>query len=189
MILDDLFRYLRQRKAVKIIDSFPGKIVVCDIGCGSDGNFLKKTSNFLTKGFSFDKEANFYNDAKIKLDNADFEKEKIPLKEATVDIVTMLAVLEHLENPENILREIIRILKLNGFLTLTTPTVRAKSILQFLAALRIINKKAISEHKKYYSQNEIEELLLNSGFQEENLELKHFELGFNSLVLAKKQTL
>jgi 2-polyprenyl-3-methyl-5-hydroxy-6-metoxy-1,4-benzoquinol methylase len=98
----------------------------------------------------------------------------------------MLAVLEHLENPKNILRETFRILKTNGFLILTTPSSRAKPILDFLAKLRLINKEAISEHKKYYSLEELENLFLNTGFRKENINLKYFEFGFNILAIIKK---
>jgi 2-polyprenyl-3-methyl-5-hydroxy-6-metoxy-1,4-benzoquinol methylase len=186
MLLDDIFRYLRWQKAIRVIKNFPKKMVICDIGCGPSGEFLKTISSFINFGFGFDKNINFYKNSRIDLKKIDFDKKGIPLGEETVDVVTMLAVLEHLENPKNILRETFRILKTNGFLILTTPSSRAKPILDFLAKLRLINKEAISEHKKYYSLEELENLFLNTSFRKENINLKYFEFGFNILAIIKK---
>jgi len=186
MFLDNCLRYFRWKKAINLVKKFPQKSVICDIGSGSKGDFLRKTSSFVNKGFGFDKNAEIYYDAKIELKKLDLEKDIIPLEEETVDIVTMLAVVEHLEKPGHILKEIFRILKPDGFLILTTPSLRAKPILNFLATIKLIHQKDILEHKKYYSLKELESLLLRSGFQKEDMSFKYFELGFNILVIAKK---
>jgi 2-polyprenyl-3-methyl-5-hydroxy-6-metoxy-1,4-benzoquinol methylase len=187
MILDEVFRHLRWQKALKILKKFSGKPIVCDVGCGVNGAFLRKISPFIAAGFGLDKKVNFYKNQNIELKTIDLEKEKIPLEEKTIDIVTMLAVLEHLEDPNLILGEIFRILKPKGSLILTTPSLRAKPVLEFLVKLRLINKEDILEHKKYYSPREIEYLLFKSGFKRENINIEHFEFGFNILAVAKKE--
>jgi ubiquinone/menaquinone biosynthesis C-methylase UbiE len=186
MILDDIFRYLRWRKAIKIIRELSKNPTVCDIGCGVTGGLLRKTSNFINLGFGFDKETKPYKNSKIELRKIDFENEKLPLKDNTIDIVIMLAVLEHLKKPENILVEVVRILKPGGLFILTTPSPKAKFILDLLASSKLIEKETISEHKKYYSLKELENLFLNTGFQRENINLQYFEFGFNILAIIKK---
>jgi len=63
----------------------------------------------------------------------------------------MLAVLEHLERPIKITKEIERILKQNGKLILTVPGRNAKPVLEFLAnTMKIFSEDEINAHKKYY---------------------------------------
>ena len=186
MILDIILRFLRQRKAIKIVNDLRQRLIVCDIGCGTDGNFFKKISHSIIQGIGFDKEVNAHRNSKVELKKINLDKEKLPLKKETINVVTMLAVLEHLENPENILSEIIRILKTDGILILTTPSLKAKPILEFLVKLKMINRKGISEHKKYYSTIELKDLLFKSGFQEKNINIEYFEFGLNILATVKK---
>jgi len=47
--------------------------------------------------------------------------EKIPLKDNYADIITLRMVVEHLENPDNVLRELTRILKPEGRMIIYTP--------------------------------------------------------------------
>ena len=184
MITDKIFRDLRGNQILKYI---PDNSVVCDIGCGSNGQFLRKISSKIKKGYGFDIKAEYYKDDKIEIRENDLEKGSIPLKDETADMVVMLAVLEHLKEPEKIIREIRRILKNNGYFCLTTPSPKAKGILEFLAfKLKIINKNDIFEHKKYFSPKEIISLLMANGFRKENITTKYFEFGLNILAFAKK---
>src|SRR5271165_3862918 len=47
--------------------------------------------------------------------------DSIPLEDASFDVVFAIEVIEHLENPRRVLREIARLLKPGGRLFLTTP--------------------------------------------------------------------
>lgn len=53
---------------------------------------------------------------------ADFENQ-IPLEDDSVDVVVSLEVIEHIADAEQFVKEISRILKLGGFLILSTPNV------------------------------------------------------------------
>ena len=57
-------------------------------------------------------------------DNINFEKDKLPMKSNSIDIVTGISIIEHLYSPERFLSEIKRILKPNGFLILVMPNWR-----------------------------------------------------------------
>ena len=77
----------------------------------------------------------------------------------------MLAVLEHLEHPTPILREIRRVLTPSGKLVLTVPSKAAKPILEFLAfRLGIISRAEIADHKTYYDRRSLTRLLDQTGF-------------------------
>ncbi len=64
-----------------------------------------------------------------KLINCDLEK--IPLKDNSVDIISLRMVAEHLENPEEVLKELSRILKIGGKLMIYTPNIN--NYLNFIA--------------------------------------------------------
>ena len=149
--------------------------------------FLKKISPIIKYGYGFDIDADNYKDSKIESKKLNFDLEKIPLQDKSVDCVIMTAVLEHLNNPENIIKEAFRILNKGGILLLTTPSIYAQPILDFLAfKLKIISKEDILEHKKYYKPSNIIKLATDSGFNKENIKYKYFELFLNILVIAKK---
>ncbi len=56
-------------------------------------------------------------------------QEKIPFKEKTFDLIFALDILEHVNNPETSLMELIRILKDNGYIFISVPT--ESKLLQF----------------------------------------------------------
>jgi SAM-dependent methyltransferase len=79
-----------------------------DLGCGD--KFLKPAAQ--AEGWKY-----------IGLDysNIDFEFNKFPLEENSVDIAISLAVIEHLESPESFMSEIFRCLKPGGLVYISTP--------------------------------------------------------------------
>ncbi len=92
---------------------------------GLDGLIKKKKLLDLGAGdFSFVKVCN---EKGLKADgldinnNIDFEKDKLPKKTCSFDIVTALSVIEHLYSPAMFLNEIKRVLKPNGALILVLP--------------------------------------------------------------------
>lgn len=180
--LDKFFRWLRFKAVVKYI---PEDSIVCDLGCGADFYFLKKISGSIKKGIGLDKDVKDYRDSKFELKKIQMFN-NIPFKEKIFDVVTMIAALEHLKQPQEVLNESFRILKKGGRIVLTTPTPLAKPILEILAKLWLINKNEIQEHKNYFWPKDIKNLLLKAGFKEENIKNYFFEFRFNCLIIAEK---
>ena len=54
-------------------------------------------------------------------DNIDFEKDQLKFDNDTFDIITLVSVIEHINNPSNILKEIFRVLKKGGIVIIVTP--------------------------------------------------------------------
>lgn len=170
----------------KVTRHIPKNSVVCDIGCGSEALFLRSNSDLIKKGIGLDEKIENYSDSKFE-----FRKiiilDDIPLEGESCDVVTMTAVLEHLENFQSVLNESFRILKRGGKLILTTPTPLAKSILEFLAfKLRLIDQNEIRDHKNYFWLKDIKKALVKSGFLEKNIKSNYFEFFLNSLIIAVK---
>lgn len=190
--LDVFLAKQRYKIAIKKISSSKKIGRILDIGCGCYPFFLT-VINFSEK-FGLDKniEPDVVNEMKKKeivLINHYIEKEeKLPFADNFFDVVSMLAVFEHID-PKLLVRihkEINRILKLGGLYIMTTPAFWTDGLLKFLASLRLINGDSISEHKGSYSCSSISSILQASGFSKENLRLGHFELFMNNWATAVK---
>lgn len=182
--LDKLIRWFRFHQVIRLV---PDNCIVCDIGCGLDCLFLETIDHKLVKGIGIDQDVDKgieQKNPKIKVYQADVQK-NLPLESASIDVVTMMALIEHILDYDSALQEIYRILKPGGRLILTTPTPAAKLVLEFMAfKLHIIAEDEIKDHKQYFSAILLKGALSKAGFQA--IKTKHFELGFNLLGLAQK---
>ncbi len=181
-LLEPIFRKIRVNKIKKHI---PEKCVICDLGCGTTGEFLEEMNNRFLYGYGFDIDAKNKISENYIIKAADISK-SIPLDDKSVDCVTLLAVLEHLSDPHDILSECYRILKPEGRILLTTPAPISKLILEFLSyKLSIVSPRQIADHKHYYSHNELRDLLIDAGFK--SVKVFSFELGLNNCAIGFRE--
>jgi 2-polyprenyl-3-methyl-5-hydroxy-6-metoxy-1,4-benzoquinol methylase len=125
----------------------------------------------------------FEND-KIKLIAHNLDN-PLPFDEGHFDYVTLLAILEHLGNPEEVMRELHRVLKPGGTLFITTPTIYAKPVLEFMAfKLGIISREEIRDHKRYFTKKDLEDICRKVGFSE--YKYHYFQFYLNGFLRAKK---
>lgn len=87
--------------------SFIGQVFKNSIGCDISENSVKATKEILKKH-------------KIKTPVILCKKDKLPFRDNYFDIVTFIEVIEHVENPDAVLKEIRRVLKPDGVLHITT---------------------------------------------------------------------
>ena len=180
-ILEPIFRQLRFGIALKDLKILLNdNSVIFDYGCGPEAKFY---SYLLDKNIRFKKYYGF--DPLLRKDivgerlliTSDWKK----IEKQNFDLITMFAVLEHLSYPDFDFGPILRQLKDNGHLILTTPTKLAKPVLEFLSyKLGIVSSREIKEHKHYYDFREIDLV-----FNKHSLRLakkKIFELGMNNYV-------
>ena len=184
--IDDLIRKLRYYKTINHIKD---GAVVLDFGCGPNFYFLKMIENKIKFGYGFDKkEQAGFESEKFKIVYQNFDIDPIlPLENNSIDQVVMLAVLEHVEKPIDVLKELYRVLKPGGEILLTTPTPFSKPILETIAFhIPLMGEDAaeIADHKHYFSKKELLELMPEIGFK--NTFHKYFELGCNHFVKATK---
>ncbi len=177
---------LRRLRIKNIMHHIPKNSYLCDFGCGSKILFLNTLKSNIRLGVGLDLDINLQADEKIKLILCDLEND-IPLHSNTFDVITSLAVLEHLNNPLQNLKEAYRILKRNGVLLLTTPAPASKWILELFAhKLGILSVDMIRGHKHYFDKKTLKEMFILAGFEEKNITIKNFQAGFNNFVIANK---
>jgi len=192
-LLEGFLSEQRSKVSNKLIPEIYRKGNILDIGCGSYPINLIKT-NFRNKygaekGLTEETKEKVKNKYDINLVKFDIENdEKLNFEDNFFDIVTMLAVFEHIEPKKLnfILSEIYRVTKKNGIYILTTPTVIADKVLRVMANLSLVSKEEIEEHKDAYTINKIKKYLIDANFEENKLNFGYFELGMNIWATAKK---
>jgi len=134
-----------------------------DIGCGT-GYFLRKVK--CLERFGLDKI--------IGDDFADIKN----FPNNYFDYVTMLAVIEHVEDPEWICREVARVLKPEGKFIFTTPKKSAEHILKFYV------NDLEHQHKSYFDFERVEGLAESARLK--LISYKTFIFGFNQIFCLQK---
>lgn len=157
---------------------------VCDLGCGLDAAFLDFAAERIAHGVGVDDQVRDGDGGPWKRVRADIRK-ALPLESGEFDNVVMLAVLEHLAEPELVLREAHRILKPGGSLILTWPSAMVDPILKVLHGLRLVSDEMESDkHQKRIPAGTLQQMLHRIGFNE----FIHytFEFGLNNLMVATR---
>jgi len=190
-----LEKFLSQQRA-KLVDSkIPNHLRkgrILDIGCGLYPLFLINTT-FKNK-YGLDKVFNKsyieqFNNETINLTKHNIQSNpKLPFSDEYFNVVTMLAVFEHIDPNALfiVLNEINRILKTGGDFILTIPAPWTDHFLQFMSLFYLVSPIEIAEHKDTYSQKKISKILRKSGFFEEKIQVGYFEIFFNIWVRATK---
>ncbi|NTV55083.1 MAG: class I SAM-dependent methyltransferase [Candidatus Moranbacteria bacterium] len=181
-LLDRLLCQLRFRRVAGMIRD---RSNVLDVGCGYRGELLRTLSPRIASGRGIDVSVDDSVSAgNVELVGGDLS-EGLPFPDATFDVVVSLANIEHLEDSESVVREIYRVLKPGGTLLLTTPTKKAKPVLEFLAyTLHVISEREIRDHKRYFSGDELGRICRDCGFSEWSY--RTFQCGMNGFLVSKK---
>lgn len=182
--LEPILRKMRVNKVLPTIRRYPGCRLL-DVGCGRDCLLLKTAEPFIGSGVGIDLKVRESEGARIKTIRMTMTA-SLPFEAESFDIVTMLAVLEHLSDPPGMMRETERILRADGRLVLTVPSKIARPVLQFLChRLKIISEPEMRDHKQYYDRGALKELFSQTGMIIEHH--RYFEMGMNNFCVVRKR--
>jgi ubiquinone/menaquinone biosynthesis C-methylase UbiE len=157
---------------------------VCDLGCGLDAAFLDFVAERIAHGVGVDDQLRDGSDRPWRRVRADICA-PLPLESAQFDHVVMLAVLEHLTQPEPVLREAYRILAPGGSLIMTWPSSAVDPILKGLHALKLVSDEMkLDQHQKRIPVGTLQQMLHRIGFQD-SIHYT-FEFGLNNLMTASR---
>jgi SAM-dependent methyltransferase len=112
----------------------------------------------------------------------------LPFNDGYFAVVTMLAVIEHL-NPSALtalFREINRTLQQNGILIITTPAAWSDRLLHLMAKLNLVSEDEINEHVFAYTLPLIGWYFGQAGFEMRKIRFGYFETFLNMWATAEK---
>ena len=105
--LDGVLATLRRRRVDRFIA--PGSVLV-DLGCGHAGSLLEAYSDTIERGIGFDVSVGPTPAGNVEL-HAQAVDAPLPLPDSSVDVVSCLAVIEHVDRPDVLAAEAQRILQ------------------------------------------------------------------------------
>jgi SAM-dependent methyltransferase len=191
-ILERFLSKMRSKVANSLIPDELRKGMILDIGCGIYPYFLINT--VFSEKHGLDKIEGTIDGSSLREKGVSFRafdlarEERLPYESDYFDVVTMLAVFEHIE-PErlvDLLAEVYRTVKPEGVYIITTPSAWTDPILRVLSRLKMVSPLQIEDHKDKYTHGKIASLLEKAGFEKEKMRFGHFELFMNLWVTASK---
>lgn len=179
---------LRKRRIARLLRTCRPLVAgsrLLDIGCGWDYALLQALAPHMEFGIGIDYKVPEVSNPKfrtlpLKIDAT------LPFEDNTYDTVTMLAVLEHLADPQGVIREVERVLKRNGHLIITVPSKISRPVLEFLAfRLGVVNVREVRDHKQYYDYGELTRLFAPTSLRIQTH--GYFQIGMNNFCVVKKE--
>jgi 2-polyprenyl-3-methyl-5-hydroxy-6-metoxy-1,4-benzoquinol methylase len=182
-----LERILKQIRFIAVRPFVKKESNVLDLGCGYDGEFLKSISSKIRSGIGYDISVKRARVAKNVNLFPKHINNKLHLSKSSFDLITSLAVIEHLDRVQDVLNISYKALKKDGMLVITTPNPKGKFILEILSfKLKLINQREISDHKHYFSKKELKRMLKLAGFKNNKIKISYFWFWCNILAIATK---
>lgn len=171
-LLDKLIMKVRLRKIAPLI---PEGSAILDLGCGYRGELLMSIPRARRRvGIDL----SIASDTELELIEGRVDM-SLPFPDKTFEIVTALAIIEHVEDPTTMLSEIGRVLKPGGRVLITTPDLAGKLPLELMARLGLISREEIADHKRYYTRRALRQAMEQVGL--EKVRVNHFGLMWMNL--------
>lgn len=162
--VEDRHFWFRTRRVIvaalcaDIVASLPAGYRVMEIGCGT-GHLLKTLKDTCVHGRLVGMDLYWqglaFASQRTSTSLIQGRAEWMPFREGTFDLIGMFDVLEHLENDDEILVSVGKMLKKGGKLLLTVPAER-----QLWSTTDLI-----AHHQRRYEKDELQQKLVKSGFQ------------------------
>lgn len=94
--------------------------VLVDAGCGS-GALSRQLTPAFTRIIGVDAVRYEGLPADVEFRQADLDRDRLPVDDATADATVAVETIEHLENPRRLARELTRVTRPGGWIVITTP--------------------------------------------------------------------
>jgi len=180
-IIEHVIYRLRYRQ----VDPFVTRCdTMADLGCGQHYRFLKSHNDKAEQCWGLDITVADGEDGNITLKKWDITG-RLPFEPEAIDQITILAVLEHIANPQDVLSECHRVLTSGGRIIITTPSKLGIKVHDIMRGLRLVQDVEEGEHVDFsMSKRALASWAEAAGFRVEVS--RQFEMGLNLLLVGRK---
>jgi len=107
--------------------------------------------------------------------------------DCALDVALCISVLEHLAEPDLMLRELHRVLKPGGIALVNVPSWRGKTFLEFSAfRLGLSPQAEMDDHKTYYDVRDLWPKLVAAGFRPSRIRCFSHKFGLNTFAACRR---
>ncbi len=155
-----------------------------DLGCHETYPLLRENRGLAERAWGLDLCVKTATDGDIELLTQDITR-PLPFADGSKDLVTILAVLEHVLDPQAVLAECRRILAPGGRLVATTPTHLGIHTHAWLIKTGLVKDVRDDEHQDF----DVSPALLDAWARKAGFEVevaRSFEFGMNALLVARR---
>lgn len=187
-LLDRFGTWLSRRAILKY--SPPGDgLNILELGCGYEARNLlaiaDKAKSIVGIDIAINQQINSH--PKFKGIEGDINKVTRQLGNQKFDLILIISVLEHLENPVDILGLCRDLLNPGGVVLVNVPTWIGKFYLEYAAfRLKLSPKEEMDDHKMYYDKKDLWPILVKAGFLPSKISLSYHKFNLNLFAIIKK---
>jgi SAM-dependent methyltransferase len=189
-IVDRLGIWLSAHQIRRWVGDLRGKRVA-DLGCGHEATFARSIIDEVERVVLVDVALADDLKAHPKVDatEGDLLTAVGKLPPASLDVVLIVSVLEHVWQPLEVMQGIRRALRPGGLCLVNVPSWRGKRYLE-LSAFRfgLSPAREMNDHKMYYDVRDLWPLLVRAGFLPEDIQCFPHKLGLNTFAVCRAST-
>jgi SAM-dependent methyltransferase len=180
--------WLSRRQIRRWLPRLDGK-VVGDFGCGYDARLSRSLLSELAKVYLADVSLapDLMADQRVIALQGALPATLSAIPDQSLDAAFCVSVLEHLTDPEGMLREMFRVLKPGGSALVNVPSWRGKAFLEFSAfRLGLSPACEMDDHKTYYDVRDLWPKLVAAGFRPSAIHCFPHKFGLNTFAACTK---
>jgi SAM-dependent methyltransferase len=143
--LESVVHGLRYHEVLRV---FRNGGTLADLGSGDEPRFLRRVSQRVDRAWGLDPRAKPGQEGNITLLRGD-ATQRLPFEDASLDQLTSLAVIEHVDDPHAILAECLRVMRPGGQLIITTPSRLGILVHELMRRVGLIRDVKEGEHRDF----------------------------------------
>ena len=186
-VVDKLGVWLSSWQIRRYVPTFAGKRVG-DFGCGFQAAFSRTILGDVASAVLCDVALadDLKSDSRVQAIEGTLPEALAALPGASLDVVMIVSVLEHVREPQRLLAEAHRLLAPGGLALVNVPSWRGKKYLE-LSAFRLGLSPAseMDDHKMYYDVKDLWPLLVSAGFRPSGITCFSHKLGLNTFAVCQ----
>jgi SAM-dependent methyltransferase len=179
--------WLSARQIRRWVPSFAGKRIA-DLGCGFNAAFTRTVLGEVEHAVLVDVAIadDLKAHDKVEAIEGGLPESLVPVPTASLDVVMIVSVLEHLWEPLQTLQEIRRLLKPNGTCLVNVPSWRGRRFLELSAfKLGLSPAAEMDDHKTYYDVPDLWPMLVRAGFRPSEIKCFAHKFGLNTFAACR----